>query len=346
MNTPGPIPSRRTALVTGGGGFLGRRIVEMLLAQGWSVRTFSRSRPAGLVDLGVDCRLGDLRDYEAVRLACQGIDGVFHTAANPEPWGDFRSFYETNTRGTRHVVEACVANGVPRLVYTSTPSVAIGSRDIVGGDESLPYPPRYFAAYPETKALAERYVLAADGRFTAGAGCLHTCALRPHLIWGPGDTHLVPGLLEAVRQGRLKIVGDGRNQVDLTYVDNAAIAHLQAFEALGPAGRANGKAYFIGDAQPVVLWDWINELLRRLEMPVLKKGISARRAWLAGAGCELVYKVLGLKRRPPMTRFLAMQLSQSHWFSHRRAREDFGYTPVVDNETGLQRLVAALAPQK
>jgi nucleoside-diphosphate-sugar epimerase len=327
------------ALVTGGGGFLGRRITEMLLAQGWQVRVFGRHRYPELEALGAEGCQGDLLDYQAVLQACAGIDAVFHVAAATELWGRPEFFHGINVRGTTHVVEACITANVPRLVYTGTPSVAIGPGGVEGGDESLPPPHRYYADYPASKAAAERYVLTSSGRSLWTGGSLYACSLRPHLIWGPGDTHLIPAVLAAARQGRLKMVGDGRNRVDLTYVDNAAAAHLQALAALGPDGKANGKAYFIGDAEPVELWGWINELLRRLEMPPLKKRTSLRAAWCKGAICEALWTVGRFSGQPPMTRFLAMQLGEPHWFSHRRAEADFGYRPLVGNEEGLQRLV-------
>lgn len=330
------------ALVTGGGGFLGRRITEMLLAQGWQVRVFGRNRYPQVEALGAEGHQGDLRDYESVLLACRGIDAVFHVAATAELWGRPKHFNDINARGTTYVVEACIAADVPRLVYTSTPSVVISPGGIEGGDETLPFPRRYYARYPASKAAGEHYVLTSNGRSLWHGGYLQTCALRPHLIWGPGDNHLIPTLLETIRKGKLKIVGDGHNRVDLTYIDNAAVAHLQAMAALGPDGRANGKAYFIGDAQPVELWGWINELLRRLEMPVLEKRMSLRTAWCAGAAGEALWTLGRLSGRPPMTRFLAMQLAEPHWFSHRRAEADFGYRPLISNEEGLQRLVAWL----
>jgi len=344
-----------TVLVTGGGGFLGSRIVEMLLERGDCVRTFGRRRYPELEKLGADCFVGDVRDGDAVRAACQGADLVFHAAALAGVWGARRDFCEINIRGTANVIQACLENKVTRLVYTSSPSVAIGEDDIENGDETLPYPKRYLAPYPATKATAEKMVLEADGWEMvvegpppAGQGSaipsstireLHTCALRPHLIWGPRDPHLIPRLVKAARAGKLRRVGDGSNKVDVTYIDNAARAHLQAADELAGQGRTAGNAYFIGDAEPVVLWDWINELLRRLDIPPVERGVPYGVGRRVGAVLELVHTVLPRLGEPRLTRFVALQLAKSHYFSHAKAAADFGYAPEVDNETGMARLL-------
>ena len=216
--------SDQTVLVTGGGGFLGGAIVRLLVARGDSVRSFSRSRYPRLDTMGVDQVQGDLADTQALQTACQGVDLVFHVAAKAGVWGPYDAFYQTNVVGTENIIRACRDNGVGRLIYTSSPSVVFDGRDMEGGDESLPYPDIYHTHYPRTKAMAERRVRqAADGR-------LRTIALRPHLIWGPGDNHLVPRIIQRAR--RLRQVGDGQNKVDTIYVDNAAHAHLLAAEKL------------------------------------------------------------------------------------------------------------------
>src|SRR5581483_2463045 len=176
---------------------------------------------------------------------------------------------------------------VRRLVFTSSPSVVGGGHAIEGGDESLPYPRHYLAHYPRTKAEAERLVLAANGPDLA------TVALRPHLIWGPGDNHLIPRLLARAKAGRLRQVGDGTNRVDVTYIDNAAAAHVLAADRLGPGSPAPGKAYFITNGEPVALWPFVNRVVALAGLPPVTKRIPAGVAYAAGAVLEAAYRLLG-----------------------------------------------------
>ena len=327
-------------LVTGGGGFLGRHIVNLLLERGDSVSILNRSKHADLEARGVKCFTGDLRDAEAVSKAVEGNAIVYHVAAKAGVWGPVSDYYGINVTGTRNVLEACERHGVKKLVYTSSPSVAFGTEAIENGDESLPYPEAYLTSYPQTKAEAEKEVLAAN------SDSLLTCSLRPHLIWGPGDNHLVPRIIEAASSGKLMKVGDGANLVDVTYVENGAKAHVQAEEALKPGSPVAGQAYFIGDQKPVNLWDWVNDLLRRVEISEIKKQISYNKARKVGAVLEFIYKILRLKGEPRMTRFVAAQLAKSHYFSHDKALNHFGYDPQINNEEGLKRTVEWLKAQK
>lgn len=323
-------------LVTGGAGFLGRHIVHALRREGHAVRSFQRSAAGDLAAAGVEIHRGDIADSGAVSRAVEGCEAVFHVAALAGIWGKRSTFESINVEGTRHVLEACREHGVQRLVYTSTPSVAFNGEAIEGGDESLPYATRWLAAYPETKAMAEAEVLAADS-----PGSLRTVALRPHLIWGPGDNHLIPRLVERARAKRLGIVGEGDNWVDLTHVRNAAHAHLRAFDVL-PGGACAGRAYFISDGTPVRLWDWIMELLERLELPLPTRKVPFRKAWRIGAGLEKLWQALPLPGEPPMTRFVAEQLAKSHYFDIRAAEHDLGYRRVVEPAAGLDELVEHL----
>lgn len=329
------------ALVTGGGGFLGRYIVEQLLERGDEVRSLARGDYPELAALGVDVVRGDLRDSRDVCEACDDVDVVFHTAAVAGVGVHWDDFFHTNLLGARHVVAGCRERGVRRLVFTSSPSVVFAGRDQCGVDEQTPYGltwlQRYRCHYSRSKALAEQLVLAANG------DSLATCALRPHLIWGPRDNHLIPRLLERARQGRLRRVGSGENRVDVTYVENAAAAHLQAADALEQARGGDrtapaGRAYFLSQGDPVNCWQWIDQVLDLAGLPAVKKSISAAAAWQAGRACESTYRLLGLKREPPMTRFVAAQLSTSHWFNIEAARRDLGYKPAVPTDEGLQRL--------
>lgn len=335
------------ALVTGAGGFLGLYIVEQLHARGNFVRAFCRGDYPRLRELSVagangqesavEIVRGDVRDAAATAAACEGIDCVFHVAALPGIWGDWQRYYETNTLGTRNVLDACLTRGVSRLVYTSSPSVVFSGGDHEGGDESLPYSDRWLCHYPHSKALAEQDVLAANGRRR-----LATVALRPHLIWGPRDNHLIPRLIQRARTGRLRRVGNGKNRVSVSYVENAAAAHLQAADALSLSSPAAGRAYFINEPEPVNLWQWVEEILGLAGLPPVRRTISAGAARRAGFLCETIYRWLKLPGEPPMTRFLAAQLAGSHWYRIDAAQRDFGYRPLVTMEEGMRRLGTGL----
>lgn len=323
-------------LVTGGGGFLGSRLARMLAERGDEVIVLGRNRYPALEALDIRCIQTDIRDALAVRDACAGVDVVFHVAALAGIWGPRDLYEQINVRGTWNVINACRDHGVPRLVYTSSPSVVLGEAPVRGGDESLPYPRGYLNPYSLTKALAERDVLRANGPL------LRTVAIRPHLIFGPGDPHLLPRIVARARTGRLICVGTGDNLVDITYVDNAARAHILAADELAASGRCAGKAYFISQGQPVRLWAWISDVLARIGAPGVRRRVSHRLAWLTGAVMEAAYALLRLPGEPPMTRFLADQLAHDHFFDISAARRDFGYEPHIGLSEATDRLVAWL----
>jgi len=319
-------------LVTGGGGFLGSAIVRRLLARGDEVRSLARGAYPELTALGVHTVRADLRDADAVRAAAAGCDVVFHVGAKAGIGGPGREYAETNVGGTTNVLAACRAHGVPRLVYTSTPSVVATHDGIAGGDESLPYPARYESPYASTKAAAERAVLAADGPELA------TVALRPHLIWGPGDTQLGPQIVERGRRGRLRFVGNGTNLVDSTYIDNAVSAHLSAADRLRPGATVAGRAYFVSQGEPRPIRDLVLGVLAAAGVDRVPGTIPFPVAYALGALAEGIFVVTRRRTEPPMTRFLARQLATPHWFDIGAARRDLGYTPTVDIATGMARL--------
>lgn len=327
-------------LVTGGAGFLGQAICRGLLAQGHMVISTQRRRSIDLDAMGVEQRLGDLADAAHVQRALEGVDAVFHNAAKAGHWGSEQSYIEANVTGTMNVLAACRAHGIARLVYTSTPSVAHNGRvPCEGGNEiSTPYAPAFKAPYPRTKQIAEKAVLAANGSAVAGGGTLSTVALRPRLIWGPGDTNLLPRLVERARAGRLRFIAGGHNRMDTTYVDNAADAHLKAFAALGPGSACAGKAYFISNGEPQPVREIINGLLVAAGEPRVEASVPFAVAYAAGALCEVLWHTLPLKGEPPMTRFVAEQLATPHWYDLTAAKRDFGYVPQVRVAEGLDRL--------
>jgi nucleoside-diphosphate-sugar epimerase len=321
-----------TALVTGGGGFLGRRVVELLLERGDQVRFLARGRYPEVESLGARGFQVDLRDKDKLAEVVRGVDVVHHVASKAGYWGSRDEYYTINVEGTKNLLEACQAAGTPRLVYTSTPSV-IGYEHDAEGIEAAPYPPRWESVYGETKALAEQLVLGAQG--------LLAVSLRPHLVIGPRDNNLLPRVVERARQGRLMIVGDGQNKVDLTYVDNAAWAHLDAADALHrPSPACAGKAYFISNDEPVKLWDWVNVFLPRVGAPPVTRKIGLGAASGLGGMMELAYRVLPLSGEPRMTRFLAAALARSHWYSMEPAKRDLGYQIRVPLQEGTDRTVA------
>ncbi|HEX4412298.1 MAG TPA: NAD-dependent epimerase/dehydratase family protein [Lacipirellulaceae bacterium] len=341
------------ALVTGGGGFLGSYIVEALLARGDRVRIFSRGHYPRLEQAGAEIVRGDLRDSAALSAACQDIECVFHTAALPGLGLDRDAYVSVNRTGTELLLSNARQRGAQRFVYTSSPSVVFAGCDQSGVDESAPYDFAWMeenrAYYSLSKAQAEQTVLAAN------SDSFRTCALRPHLIWGPRDTHLIPRLLARARSGRLRRVGNGTNLVDITYIENAATAHLQAADALAstsehagasPTPTPAGKAYFLSQGQPVNCWEWIDEILALAHLPRVKKSISFEAARRIGHAFETLYSTFGLQNEPPMTRFLASQLSTSHWFDISAARRDCGYGPGVSTAEGMRRLADSLKSQR
>jgi len=322
------------ALVTGGGGFLGGAIVRRLVERGWPVRTFQRGHYQLLDELGVEQIRGDIADPEAVSGVVDGCDIVFHVAAKVDPWGAYQPFHRTNVVGTENVLAAMRSRGVPKLVYTSTPSVVHSGGDLAGVDESAPYPEHFEAAYPQTKAMAEMAVLAANDHE------LLTVALRPRLIWGPEDTNLVPQLVARARAGQLRFVGDGSNLVDTVYIDNAVDAHLLAADCLAPGAPCAGRPYFISNGQPWPMKKIINGILVAAGLPPEERTVPLKAALVAGAVFENLYKLFPTRGGPRMTRFVARNFATAHWFDISAARRDLGYEPRISIEEGLARLRA------
>ena len=324
-------------LVTGGGGFLGQALCAGLVARGHRVRSFNRGRYPVLDALGVEQVQGDLAARGAVIAAAQGMDAVFHNAAKAGAWGDYDSYHRANVMGTGNVLAACREHGIDKLVHTSTPSVTHrATHPVEGGTaEEVPYGEDLKAPYAATKQIAEKIVLAAND------DTLATVALRPRLIWGPGDNQLLPRIVERAKAGRLALVGDGRNLVDSTFIDNAAQAHFDAFDHLAIGSACAGRAYFISNGEPWPMEDLVNGLLRAAGAPEVHRHLPLRLAYALGAAAETLWPLLRLKGEPPMTRFLAEQLATTHWYSMAPARRDFGYVPRVTMAEGLRRVAEA-----
>ncbi len=324
------------ALVTGGGGFLGMAIVRALRARGATVRSLSRQTYPALQALGVEQISGDLSDAKAVSNAAEGCEVVFHVGAKAGIWGEYSLYHQANVVGTENVIAACRAHGISKLVYTSSPSVVFNGQDMEGVDESLPYPANFKSSYSQTKALAEQRVLAANGP------TLSTVALRPHLIWGPGDNHLLPRLIARAKSGQLRRIGAQTKRVDTVYIDNAADAHLLAADALAPNAACAGKAYFISNGEPIGLWEMVNRMLAAAGLPPVTRTVPVPMA-LALAWCfETVAKVTRSQHEPRLTRFVVSEMSTAHWFNITAARRDLGYEPKVSLDEGLRRLALSL----
>jgi nucleoside-diphosphate-sugar epimerase len=320
--------------ITGASGFIGGKIAERLLREGRKVRVLARRPLPVLEKLGAVIIPGDLENPAALRLGCEGVATVFHVAGRVGVWGPADDFIRINVEGTRNLIAACRAAGLRRLVYTSSPSVVYHGKNLAGVDESAPLCTAAPCAYPTSKAAAERLVIAANSPE------LTTVSLRPHLVWGPGDKNVVPRVLALAKKGRLKIIGSGRNKVDVTHITNVVEAHLLAEKA--EAAIAGGKAYFITNGEPVVLWDWINQLLRGSGSPEITKHISLGAAYAAGSVLEALWRVLPLKGEPPMTRFVAKEMATDHWFDISAARRDLGYSPKVTMVAGTAELIEHL----
>lgn len=331
-------------LVTGGSGFLGRHILQALRKEGLEqIRTLNRKPCEDLKDQGIEVIYGDLADDNAVDKAIKGCDVVFHVAAKAGIWGSYASYYEANVVGTQNVINACLNHHVKYLIYTSSPSVVFDGKPLVNVSEKIGYgDSSKMCPYAKTKMLAEKMVLKANSQQG-----LKTIALRPHLIWGPGDNHLIPTIIKAAQQHHLCQVGSGENWVDVSYVTNVAQAHLLALKELSKDGTAvSGKAYFISQGDPVQLWPWLKQLFIKLNIPQPLLKMPFLVAYLLGGLFEVIYKVLFIKKQPPMTRFVAKELSQDHYFDISAAKMDLHYVPQISNEEGVEQLVRWLKNKK
>jgi nucleoside-diphosphate-sugar epimerase len=295
-------------LVTGGGGFLGSAIIDKLIKAGYEVTSFSRSEHENIKGFGAGFIQGDLKIAEQVSEAVYGMDAVIHTAAMVGYWGKYDDFYDVNVNGTKNIVHACRKNGIRNLVFTSSPSVIFNGKDMEGSDETVPYPAKYDSFYSKTKAIAERYLLSSNDTE------LRTLSLRPHLIWGPGDTHIIPGLIERAKQGKMIKVGDGKN-----------IA-------------STGRPYFITNGEPRNVWEFIGEILKAAGLGPIKRSVPAGPALAYGVLLETYYKVFRKGKEPPLSRFLVKELITSHWYDISAARKELGYEPKVTMDEGLKRL--------
>ncbi len=323
-------------LVTGAGGFLGQAIAQALHARGDDVCTLQRGDYPALQALGLTNNKGDIANRQAVVDAGRNCDAIIHVAAMAGVWGDYPDYYRSNVCGTLNVIEACRQNRIKRLVYTSSPSIVFDGEDENGIDESTPFPDHYLTNYQRTKAEAEALVLATNNEEIA------SIALRPHLIFGPGDPHLAPRIIKRAKAGKLRLVGKGSNLVDITYIDNAVAAHLLALDALCPGAVCSGKAYFISNDEPMAMADIINRILAAAGLPAVSKTISPELAYMTGSIMEAAYLLLHIKSEPPMTRFIARQLARSHWYNISAAKRDLKYEARVSIDEGMQRLRQAL----
>ena len=319
--------------VTGGGGFLGFAIVQQLRANGHEVVSFSRKNYPALNQVGVTHFQGDISEYKVLKESMTGCEAVFHVAAKTGIWGKHEEFYKANVKGTENILLACRELNIRNLVFTSSPSVVFNGKDSEGKKETLPYAKKYTAWYPQTKAIAEKLVM------NANDASLKTVSLRPHLIWGPGDTHYIPKLFKKAKAGKLFILGKSPNLVDCIYIDNAAKAHLQAFDQLQRnPDQVEGKTYFISQGEPIAISELINKLLATGGFPPVTKNLSPAIACLAGRLLETIYRVFGINSEPAITLFLAQQLSTSHWYDISAAKKDFGYEVEMSLEEGMARL--------
>ena len=328
---------KETILVTGYGGFLGAAICRWLLRRGYRVRGVARQHYPELNALGVESIAADLCDATSVAAACRGVDAIIHTAAKAGVWGDRKEYEAINVGATLELLSVARQLGIGTFVYCSSPSVTFDGTPQSGIDERAPYPKKWYCDYPRTKAIAEQAVLAANE-----PGVLLTCSLRPHLIWGAGDPHLFPRVIERCRSGRLKRVGSGRNLIDTVHVEHAAEAHGLALEKLlkgekGPSGRA----YFVTDEAPIACWDWITQILSLEGLKAPRSAIPLSLAFAVGGLMELIYRISRRKDEPPMTRFVALQLGVDHYFSNEAAKKMIGYHPFMDRDATMEALRGA-----
>ena len=320
------------ALVTGGGGFIGSALVHELVKRGFRVTSFSRNDYPALRKIGVDVKMGDISDSNSVIKACEDIDIIFHVAAKAGIAGYYRDYYRANVTGTTNIIDACKKYNIKYLIYTSSASVVFNGKNIEGSDESLPYPSRPVSHYTATKAMSEQLVLQSNSPL------LRTLSLRPHLVYGPGDNHLFPRIISMAKTGRLRRIGDGKNVIDVSYIDNVVSAHINAAQAMISNPEAAGKAYFITNGEPVLLWEFLNKMLEISGLEPLRKRAPVWTAFFFSLLAEVFHKIFIKNQVPILTRFLVSELTRSHWFDIRKARRLLNYNPEISNIEGLKKM--------
>ncbi|HIP76781.1 MAG TPA: NAD-dependent epimerase/dehydratase family protein [Psychromonas hadalis] len=321
--------------VTGYGGFLGKALCQHLRSANIEVVGLARGHYPELQKMGVQCFTGDLSDLKKLKSAMQGCDLVFHVASKAGVWGNKKSYFQPNVLGTENIINACLSQGIPALVYTSTPSVTFSGKDENGIDESAPYAVNFLNFYGLSKAIAEEKVLKANSHK------FKTTAIRPHLIWGPGDPHLIPRVIDRAEKGKLKLIGKVDKLVDTIYIDNAVYAHiLAAIELSNDDSSCAGKAYFVSNEQPITMAEMLKKILACKNIQPLAKNqrVPSKLAYAVGTLLEWAYLALRKKDEPIMTRFVARQLSTSHYFDISAAKHDLGYEALVSIEEGMSRL--------
>ena len=317
---PAPEPLTR-AFVTGGSGFVGGALIERLRSEGWDVRALARSERAAAAvrEHGAEPVTGDLDD-----LHIEDCEIAFHAAAKVEDFGDPADFERVNVQGTRNVVAACKAGGVRRLVHVSTEAVLMAGQPLVQVDESAPLRPDSPALYSSSKARAEEVVRGAD---------LETVIVRPRFVWGKGDTTLLPSIIERVRSGRFRWVGDGRHLTATTHIDNT-VEGLWLAATRGPAGGV----YFVTDGEPVVFREFLTRMLGTRGVEIPDRSVPPGVARAAAAAAERAWRLLRRPGSPPLTRFAVWVSSQECTIDISRAERDLGYRPVTTREAGMEEL--------
>jgi nucleoside-diphosphate-sugar epimerase len=319
-------------LVTGGGGFIGMALIKRLNAEGHKVTSYSRREYPLHWALGINSIQADIRDLDALQEACRGRDVVYHLAANVGIWGKYEEYYSTNVSGTSNVIRACRDQGVKGIVYASASSVVFDGSDMEGIDETYPYPAKYGSHYSETKAQAEKLIIGAN------SDELKTISLRPHLVWGPYDAHLIPGILKRAASGRLRRIGDKEHFIDTTYIDNMVDSLLLAAKAIENKPAATGRNYFITNGEPARVWDFVNSIIQIAGHEPVQKKIPERVALFAAGFSESTHKLFKIHSEPFITRHAIREICTNHWFDITNAKEMLGYEPRVSYAEGFKHL--------
>lgn len=322
----------RVSLVTGAAGFVGRNLVQALKARGDDVRAIDIADSTEIG--GVDYRKVDITDANAVLEACAGVDSVFHAASLVHTkWNQIEAVWGVNLGGTENIIAGCRAGGVKRLNYVSSASVVYEGRDIENGDEALPYATSSQAPYADSKIKAEQLVLQNND------DTLATCAIRPHVIFGPGDPRFVPTLVKAARSGRLRVqVGLSNWMSDYTFVDNVSDALILADDKLAPGSAVAGEAFFITNGEPMEFWGFVRKVLAELELPPIKFAVPHQLVYAVAAIKEGIDTLRGgtLNAEDGLSRFAVRYMCTHHYFAIEKARRLLGYEPRVSIDEGIK----------